>query len=733
MGNKSLLAVGFIFFLLFIPNVRAELIDDIVAYYRLDETNGTIAEDVAGSNDGTVNDPRVFDSETAGIINTGADFTQGTDQIDLGTFDVPNITVSVWINRSNDASAQIIVAKDTNPHTEGDWFLQTGENIAFGIRIDNSFRSVISSLPTPDQWHHVVGSYDGSIVKMYINGTEVGNLSYSGTIADNMDTIYIGRRGFVGAVDFYNGVIDEVGIWNRVLSEVEVAELYNNGTGLTFPFDFGDPPILEPIGNQIVFENQTLTIQLIASDPENDTLTFGIAENLPSPFSFDSATGLFEWTPTFNDAGIYDVTFNVSDGVFSDQETITISVFDPFANNPPVLEPIGNQTVNENQTLLIQLVATDIDPGDQEILVYLSNAGDVLPSPFNLNRFTGLFNWTPTFDDSGAYDITFIVTDGRFSDQETITITVINFNRPPEMQPIADQMINETETLEIQINASDPDGDSITYSTDALNVLPSGFDFNNQTGEFSWIPTFLDAGIYDVQFSISDGDFVVNQNVVISVFNTPYPLIIDPIGDQEVIENDELVIDVDAVDLLNPNATITFFTNAQGVLPSAFTFSSITGIFSWTPGFNESGSYDVTFFATNGEFFSQEEITITVLEGCSVDIDGDGMINTSDLIILLNNFGTDDPASDVNNDGVVNVLDLIELLLHYGQSCNELEIEPPNSRIPLAAEIVIRDMMGDKFYEDVAKRFNRTIPVLISSLNEREPFSESDIPSSNEV
>ncbi|MBI5804194.1 right-handed parallel beta-helix repeat-containing protein [Candidatus Pacearchaeota archaeon] len=94
------------------------------------------------------------------------------------------------------------------------------------------------------------------------------------------------------------------------------------------------PPILDPIGNQEVRVNENLMIDLNATDPDNDTLTYftNAREILPKPnafsfaFTFDSAQGLFNWTPLNDAIGNYNVTFNVTDGELWDEETIVINV-----------------------------------------------------------------------------------------------------------------------------------------------------------------------------------------------------------------------------------------------------------------------------------------------------------------------------------------------------------------------------------------------------------------------
>jgi hypothetical protein len=72
---------------------------------------------------------------------------------------------------------------------------------------------------------------------------------------------------------------------------------------------------------------KTLAFSLSATDPDNDFLVYS-ASNLPPGATFDSLTGVFSWTPGYDQAGIYNVHFEVSDGSLSDSEDITITVYD---------------------------------------------------------------------------------------------------------------------------------------------------------------------------------------------------------------------------------------------------------------------------------------------------------------------------------------------------------------------------------------------------------------------
>jgi len=74
-----------------------------------------------------------------------------------------------------------------------------------------------------------------------------------------------------------------------------------------------------------VVEGQTLEFTITATDPDGDPLTFS-AYNLPDGASFNAVTGTFSWTPRYDQAGVYVVRFEVSDGELSDFEDVTITV-----------------------------------------------------------------------------------------------------------------------------------------------------------------------------------------------------------------------------------------------------------------------------------------------------------------------------------------------------------------------------------------------------------------------
>ena len=77
--------------------------------------------------------------------------------------------------------------------------------------------------------------------------------------------------------------------------------------------------------SSIVKTGERFTLTFAATDPDNDSLIYS-AFNLPEGASFDPNTQTFSWTPRYDQAGVYTVHFEVSDGVLSDAEEVTITV-----------------------------------------------------------------------------------------------------------------------------------------------------------------------------------------------------------------------------------------------------------------------------------------------------------------------------------------------------------------------------------------------------------------------
>jgi len=188
----------------------------------------------------------------------------------------------------------------------------------------------------------------------------------------------------------------------------------------------------------------------------------------------------------------------------------------PVVNSPPSLDSIGDKITNEGQALSFVLGASDPD-GDS-----LTYSASNLPPGAIFNPSTKTFNWAPDYMQSGTYSgIHFQVTDNDLSSFENITIRVINVNRQPLFNSIGNKSVNENELLQFKVEASDLDGDSLTYSA---SNLPPGANFDVTTQIFSWTPVSGQKGVYtDVRFRVSDGSSSASEDIMITVGDATPP------------------------------------------------------------------------------------------------------------------------------------------------------------------------------------------------------------------
>lgn len=366
------------------------------------------------------------------------------------------------------------------------------------------------------------------------------------------------------------------------------------------------PPVMEAVSDQAVAEGMELTFSVTASDPDiDDTLVLNVSD-LPKGADFNPDTGLFTWTPGFADAGNYRVMFvAVDDGSppLSDSKEVSITVGD--VNRPPVLDFVGDRGVTENVALTFAVSASDPD-GDN-----LSYSASDLPVGASFDPDARLFSWIPDYDDAGVYSVLFRVSDDGvppLSDNERVTITVGNVNRPPVLDPVGNRSVDENELLQFRVTGSDPDGDALVFGADTLSSstifslsalgfspssLPTGARFNPQTQTFTWQPGFEDAGNYPIVFTVSDDGvppLSVSETVTITIGNVNRPPVLDPIGNRSVDEGGLIEFTVTGRD--PDNDALTFSASS---LPRSARFDPVTQVFRWWTGEGDSGGYSVVF------------------------------------------------------------------------------------------------------------------------------------------
>lgn len=176
-----------------------------------------------------VNDTHIW---TNGTYGSALSFDGSNDYVNIpnsANLNPSVITIAAWVNTYSSWSYQKVITKDWDIYT-----LAVGGgtgNLSFEFKnTTNGWNSVVSNLPVSSKhWHFVAVSYDGNFLNFYVDGQQETRSYNRGTLltSDTYDAS-IGLRKIDSTNPFY-GMIDEVRIWNRTLSQAELDNCYLNG------------------------------------------------------------------------------------------------------------------------------------------------------------------------------------------------------------------------------------------------------------------------------------------------------------------------------------------------------------------------------------------------------------------------------------------------------------------------------------------------------------------------
>lgn len=230
---------------------------NLVSYYKCDD-NGTFP-DAHGSNNGTISGAAYTSS---GKINGAYSFDGADDYINIFPLwdDIATNTqgtVNMWLKTSTDANAYLMLPTNSaNNHSGlvlsttngGTGLLPAYEWNTTGTNIAANSRLYASTRIDDGAWHMVTWWSDGSTNKIFVDGVDEGILNIyqganTGVWWNNIDItvqkILLGT--YNGTTIEYTGLLDELSIFNVALSQTDITNLYNSGSGLAYPFSSGTP------------------------------------------------------------------------------------------------------------------------------------------------------------------------------------------------------------------------------------------------------------------------------------------------------------------------------------------------------------------------------------------------------------------------------------------------------------------------------------------------------------
>ena len=217
----------------------ASFASDLVAYWKFDEGTGTTTADASGNgNTGTlVNTPRW----STGIAGNALYFDGVSNNVlvaDSPSLDFPGpYTLSAWVNPTNlFADFRSILVKNYTYYLYSSVAGYCGDGTPLGGFTGSTNNIVCQPVSLPANiWTHISLTFDGSTLTLYRNGISVATSTASEAFSPTPGTLQIGASQFG---EFFNGLIDEVRVYNRALSAAEILTLYQQNAPIVQPFDF---------------------------------------------------------------------------------------------------------------------------------------------------------------------------------------------------------------------------------------------------------------------------------------------------------------------------------------------------------------------------------------------------------------------------------------------------------------------------------------------------------------
>lgn len=208
-----------------------DMTDNVVLYHLDGNANDTSGNTQSGTEVGSP-------TYTAGQIGQAISLDGATGQyISVANSPVVtiagNMSISAWVNMDLTGDGfQRIVGKATGGSGSGGYALYVNTNgqprVAFG---GTQTTAAATGLITASTWHHVVGTWDGSTARVYVDGVLVDSLTSGSGPGSSTADLHIGADpAFPGTRDF-KGLLDEVAIWSRTLSALEIKAAYLMGSG----------------------------------------------------------------------------------------------------------------------------------------------------------------------------------------------------------------------------------------------------------------------------------------------------------------------------------------------------------------------------------------------------------------------------------------------------------------------------------------------------------------------
>lgn len=499
---------------------------NLVAAYGFNENTGTTVGDNSGNNNnGTLTNGPVWSASGkygAAILFDGTnDFVNVNDASSLDL--TSGMTMEAWVNPSIVTGFKTVICKDRST-TSFTYILSANNNASnvsnqrpnSRLRIGSANQVVAGTSKLPlNTWTHIASTYDGATFRFYMNGVQVSSLAIAGSITVTANPLRIGGTPSLTG-QYFAGLIDEVRIYNRALSQQEIATDMNTPVA---------PDITNPTVNITApaAGNVSGTVNVTASAADNVAVT-GVqfllngsnlgAEDLTPPYATS-------WNTTTTANGPYILTARARDaaGNTTTSDEVLITVDNDM--EPPAVSltaPAGGTIAG--------MVSVNADASDNRGVIgvqFLLNGANLGAEDIT---FPYSVTWNTTTVTDGSYTITAKARDaaGNITTSSPLSVDVLN-NPPDTESPTVSITSPSAGEVLGTINVSASADDNVAIIGVQFFVNGSAFGAEDLTVPYttSWNTLTVANGTYIISAKARDaaGNITLSGEVTVTVNNPP--------------------------------------------------------------------------------------------------------------------------------------------------------------------------------------------------------------------
>ncbi|WP_430462667.1 tandem-95 repeat protein [Thalassolituus sp. LLYu03] len=271
-----------------------------------------------------------------------------------------------------------------------------------------------------------------------------------------------------------------------------------------------DAPVITGISSQSLDEDNTLNVALSATDVDGDSLTYSVT-SAASDFGASISGSTLTFTPTANYNGSGSVTIQVSDGSATDSTSFTLTV--NAVNDAPVFTATTTYSTSNDTPLAITLTATDVETASGSLIFSLGSYDSAKVSAVLSGASLTI---TPVSGQTGITNVDVSVSDGSLSTTATLAITLLSAsNQAPSWGSVPDLHVLASDSVVAELSATDPDGDTLTYTVQSVGSGLSGASF---AGSTLTVSAGTSMGTKSVTVRVSDGALYDDVSVSVTVY-----------------------------------------------------------------------------------------------------------------------------------------------------------------------------------------------------------------------